>query len=294
MTSHPNLAVGTQLPSSQPLVLSTSTSQTVTPALPSTQSSTTAAATTSNVDQEAAAERVRKILEAPRPYRPGLPKVTNSSRITRSRAHSGRVFRKEVLERLDPPSAKGGGGEYIQDKAKRLASYNTRKTQLLKKAHELSVCTGADVLVLVASDSGSAYTFASPRLKRFLSDSKVVARLKEALSQDDVDDEDSDPNDSDDDLRLDDEDDDDDDVPSHLGHSTGSYLNYGLPTAKTLLPASLSHLRTQPPAKMPKLNTSASVPPALSIAPNDVFGATPDTGLGAGPSHDGLVNASWR
>lgn len=74
---------------------------------------------------------------------------------------------------LDGTGAQGTNGlEYIQDQGKRLTSYNTRKTQLLKKAHELSVCTGADVLVLVASDVGSVYTFASSRLKRFLNDSE--------------------------------------------------------------------------------------------------------------------------
>jgi hypothetical protein len=91
----------------------------------------------------------------------------------------------------------------------------------------------------------------------------VVGRLEEALSQDDVDE----PNDSDGgdpsllDLDDNDDDDDDDDVldnrHSHGCNSLGYAHTASQTATATLLPPSLSLLRTQPPAKMPKLSTTA-------------------------------------
>jgi hypothetical protein len=59
--------------------------------------------------------------------------------------------------------------EYVKDKVKRSVTFSKRKGGLLKKAHELAVLTGADVLVLVATNPGkSVYSYASENFKPML------------------------------------------------------------------------------------------------------------------------------
>eukprot|EP00727_Mastigamoeba_balamuthi_P000812 m51a1_g10728 putative mads-box transcription other eukaryote (322) ;mRNA; f:274235-275349 len=55
--------------------------------------------------------------------------------------------------------------EYISDRNRRHITFSKRKAGLTKKAFELSRLTGAQVLLLVASDTGHVYTFATPKLK---------------------------------------------------------------------------------------------------------------------------------
>ncbi|CEQ42776.1 SPOSA6832_04626 [Sporobolomyces salmonicolor] len=55
--------------------------------------------------------------------------------------------------------------EYIEDKPRRHVTFTKRKSGLMKKAFELSTLTGTDCLVVVVSESGLVYTFATPALK---------------------------------------------------------------------------------------------------------------------------------
>ncbi|KAM0676331.1 transcription factor of the MADS box [Gurleya vavrai] len=55
--------------------------------------------------------------------------------------------------------------EYIQKPDKRSVTFSKRKKGIMKKAYELSVLTGNQVLLLIASDKGHVYTFATPKLK---------------------------------------------------------------------------------------------------------------------------------
>ncbi len=55
--------------------------------------------------------------------------------------------------------------EYITDKNKRHITFSKRKAGIMKKAHELSVLTGTEVLLLVASETGHIYTFSTDKLK---------------------------------------------------------------------------------------------------------------------------------
>lgn len=71
---------------------------------------------------------------------------------------------EELLER------KTGGRrkipiEFIEDKSRRHITFSKRKAGIMKKAYELSTLTGTQVLLLVASETGHVYTFATPKLQ---------------------------------------------------------------------------------------------------------------------------------
>ncbi|KAI9088795.1 hypothetical protein DFS34DRAFT_561688, partial [Phlyctochytrium arcticum] len=55
--------------------------------------------------------------------------------------------------------------EYIEDKSRRHITFGKRRVGIMKKAYELSTLTGTQVLLLVASENGHVYTFATPKLQ---------------------------------------------------------------------------------------------------------------------------------
>eukprot|EP00122_Pirum_gemmata_P015880 Pgem_evm1s14838 len=70
----------------------------------------------------------------------------------------------------DPVVRKTGGRrkipiEFIEDKSRRTITFSKRKAGIMKKAFELSTLTGTQVLLLVASETGHVYTFATPKLQ---------------------------------------------------------------------------------------------------------------------------------
>ncbi|EPR80121.1 MADS domain protein [Spraguea lophii 42_110] len=54
---------------------------------------------------------------------------------------------------------------FIEGKNKRSVTFSKRKKGIMKKAYELNILTGTEILLLVASESGHVYTFATPKLK---------------------------------------------------------------------------------------------------------------------------------
>jgi len=76
--------------------------------------------------------------------------------------------KKAMKEELDSKS-KGGRRkiniEFIENKSRRHVTFSKRKAGLIKKAYELSTLTGTQVLLLVASETGNVYTFATPKLQ---------------------------------------------------------------------------------------------------------------------------------
>merc|ERR1712232_1464925 len=58
--------------------------------------------------------------------------------------------------------------EYIQNKSRRQITFSKRKAGLMKKAYELTTLTGTQALLLVASETGHVYTFATPKLQPFV------------------------------------------------------------------------------------------------------------------------------
>ena len=58
--------------------------------------------------------------------------------------------------------------EFIPDKSRRQITFSKRKAGLMKKAYELTTLTGTQALLLVASETGHVYTFATPKLQPFV------------------------------------------------------------------------------------------------------------------------------
>ncbi|WUR03227.1 serum response factor-like protein [Vairimorpha necatrix] len=73
--------------------------------------------------------------------------------------------------------------KYIEEKNRRNVTFSKRKKGIMKKAYEISTLTGSDVLLIVSSESGHVFTYASERLKPFLIESKK--RIEEYLIADD-------------------------------------------------------------------------------------------------------------
>ncbi|EEB05211.1 MADS-box transcription factor Map1 [Schizosaccharomyces japonicus yFS275] len=63
-----------------------------------------------------------------------------------------------------PPGA-AKTSRFIQDKAKRRATFSKRRAGLFKKALELSVLTGTQIMVIAVSESGFVHTFATSKLE---------------------------------------------------------------------------------------------------------------------------------
>lgn len=55
--------------------------------------------------------------------------------------------------------------ELIEEKSRRHITFSKRKLGIMKKAWELATLTGTQVLLLVASETGHVYTFATPKLQ---------------------------------------------------------------------------------------------------------------------------------
>lgn len=73
------------------------------------------------------------------------------------------------------PSKKVGGKKkvmmkYIESKSKRGVTFSKRKKGIMKKAYELNILTGTQILLLIASESGHVYTFTTPKLRPIISE----------------------------------------------------------------------------------------------------------------------------
>ncbi|TPX40115.1 hypothetical protein SeMB42_g02952 [Synchytrium endobioticum] len=73
---------------------------------------------------------------------------------------------------------------YIQDKARRQITFSKRKAGLMKKAFELSTLTGTQVLLLVASETGHVYTFATPKLQPLITQATGKDLIQACLNTD--------------------------------------------------------------------------------------------------------------
>lgn len=82
---------------------------------------------------------------------------------------------EEVYEEKAQKGLKVGGKKkvcmkYIESKSKRGVTFSKRKKGIMKKAYELNILTGTQILLLVASESGHVYTFATPKLRPIISE----------------------------------------------------------------------------------------------------------------------------
>merc|ERR1719421_2021308 len=89
----------------------------------------------------------------------------------------------------EPPRKKRGGNgrrkieiEYIEDKIRRHITFSKRKAGISKKAYELSRLTGAQVLLLISSERGQIYSFATPKLQPILVNENSKQLIEQCLN----------------------------------------------------------------------------------------------------------------
>merc|ERR1740130_149081 len=102
----------------------------------------------------------------------------------------------EVQDEAQPTEAapgaekkqRGGHGrrkieiEYIKDKIRRHITFSKRKAGISKKAYELSRLTGAQVLLLISSERGQIYSFATPKLQPILMNENSKGLIEQCLN----------------------------------------------------------------------------------------------------------------
>jgi len=72
--------------------------------------------------------------------------------------------------------------EFIENKSRRHVTFSKRKAGLIKKAYELSTLTGTQVLLLVASETGNVYTFATPKLQPLITKPEGKTLIQSCLN----------------------------------------------------------------------------------------------------------------
>ena len=75
--------------------------------------------------------------------------------------------------------------EYIQNKLRRYTTFSKRKSGIMKKAYELATLTGTQVMLLVASETGHVYTFATPKLQPMITSENGKALIQTCLNSPD-------------------------------------------------------------------------------------------------------------
>ncbi|XP_033115953.1 serum response factor-like [Anneissia japonica] len=89
-----------------------------------------------------------------------------------------------------PPKKKTKGRvkikmEFIDNKLRRYTTFSKRKTGIMKKAYELSTLTGTQVMLLVASETGHVYTFATRKLQPMITSEAGKALIQTCLNSPD-------------------------------------------------------------------------------------------------------------
>uniref|UniRef100_A0A2P2IBQ8 Serum response factor homolog n=2 Tax=Hirondellea gigas TaxID=1518452 RepID=A0A2P2IBQ8_9CRUS len=75
--------------------------------------------------------------------------------------------------------------EFIDNKLRRYTTFSKRKTGIMKKAYELSTLTGTQVMLLVASETGHVYTFATRKLQPMITSEAGKALIQTCLNNPD-------------------------------------------------------------------------------------------------------------
>lgn len=76
--------------------------------------------------------------------------------------------------------------EFINNKLRRYTTFSKRKTGIMKKAYELSTLTGTQVMLLVASETGHVYTFATRKLQPMITSESGKALIQTCLNSPDI------------------------------------------------------------------------------------------------------------
>lgn len=71
--------------------------------------------------------------------------------------------------------------EFIENKTRRYTTFSKRKTGIMKKAYELSKLTGTQIMLLVASETGHVYTFATEKLQPMITSDAGLSLIQTCL-----------------------------------------------------------------------------------------------------------------
>lgn len=80
--------------------------------------------------------------------------------------------------------------KFIENKTRRHVTFSKRKHGIMKKAFELSVLTGTQVLLLVVSETGLVYTFSTPKFEPIVTQQEGRNLIQACLNAPDDDDDD--------------------------------------------------------------------------------------------------------
>lgn len=73
---------------------------------------------------------------------------------------------------------------YIQNRTRRHVTFAKRRHGIMKKAYELSVLTGANILLLIQpQNTGLVYTFTTPRLESVITGEEGKSLVRRCLAQ---------------------------------------------------------------------------------------------------------------
>lgn len=72
--------------------------------------------------------------------------------------------------------------KFIPNKSRRHITFSKRKAGIMKKAYELSVLTGTQVLLLVVSETGLVYTFTTPKFQPLVTQSEGKNLIQACLN----------------------------------------------------------------------------------------------------------------
>lgn len=73
-----------------------------------------------------------------------------------------------VRESAGPAKRRRVAIAYLDDTVRRRTTFSKRKSGLMKKAYELSVLTGTQVLVITQTENGRVCTFATDKMQPFI------------------------------------------------------------------------------------------------------------------------------
>lgn len=79
--------------------------------------------------------------------------------------------------------------KFIENKTRRHVTFSKRKHGIMKKAFELSVLTGTQVLLLVVSETGLVYTFSTPKFEPIVTQQEGRNLIQDCLNAPDEEEE---------------------------------------------------------------------------------------------------------
>ncbi|XP_077522263.1 serum response factor blistered [Amblyomma americanum] len=117
--------------------------------------------------------------------------ITLDDMLLQQQSQQQQQQQQQQPKKAPPPNGKKTKGrvkikmEFIDNKLRRYTTFSKRKTGIMKKAYELSTLTGTQVMLLVASETGHVYTFATRKLQPMITSDAGKALIQTCLNSPD-------------------------------------------------------------------------------------------------------------